>query len=322
MSSRDVTSIHIWNQCHACGLAPITGLRFTCETCPAGAHNDLCQPCHQLFEQGRLQHPSPEAREAPAGRRHVFRAFQGVERQRVAPWLTVPWCNAQAPAIPDGFVVRPEFRSGRESFFGSYGFIVAAEDGKAPLMVTALHVLDELAKFWNIDCSDNNPDYRGDELPAQVTGVQLYDPYATNWVFSEIGSAGEMLGLSDTRTSSAEPYSQRDVAAFRTLQASRLQPFRVAKALPVVGDPIWLAVNLGRGARERTSQAVIVESTDETFVFRFAKATTLPPYTSGAPLLNRLGEVVGINVGGGTFDGYRLGHAAHAASLRRHFGWS
>jgi hypothetical protein len=31
--------------------------------------------------------------------------------------------------------------------------------------------------------------------------------------------------------------------------------------------------------------------------------------------------VVGINIGGGTFDGYKFGHGAHVASLRRHFGW-
>ncbi|MGH3429370.1 MAG: trypsin-like peptidase domain-containing protein, partial [Mycobacteriales bacterium] len=155
-----------------------------------------------------------------------------------------------------------------------------------------------------------------------VTGVQLYDPYAANWVLSELGFAGEMLRLAQARISTVEPYSQRDVAAFRTLPPSRFQPLRLASALPAPGEPVWLAANLARGVRERTIQAVAVETTDETFVFRFDDSATLPLYASGAPLLNRAGEVVGVNVGGGILDGHRLGHAAHVASLRRHLAWT
>ena len=321
MSSRDVELIHIWNYCHGCGLAPISGLRFTCQTCPAGADSDLCAVCYRQFERGQLKHPPAEAREAPAGR-HEFRAFEGIQPQQVIPWLAVPWCDAPAPAVPDHFVVRPEFRSGPESFFGSYAFVVAAEDGGAPVLVTAMHVLDELAKFRGIDCSETNRGYRGHELPGEVTAVQLYDPYAANWVLSELGSADEMLHLAHACISAVEPYSQRDVAAFRIRRSSRLQPLRLASASPVVGEPVWLAVRSGRASGERAIQAVAVESTDETFIFRFAKPTILPPYTSGAPLLNRDGDVVGVNVGGGMLDGYSLGHAAHVASLRRHFGWA
>jgi hypothetical protein len=321
MSSRGDALVHIWNRCHGCGAAPIVGLRFTCQICPAGADNDLCATCYHLFEQGQLKHPPPEAREAPAGP-HVFRSFEGIEREKAAPWLTVPWCAAPAPAVPDRFVLRPEFRSGRESFFGSYAFVVAAEDGGVPLVLTALHVLDELAKFRGIDCSEGNAAYSGRELPHELTGVQLYDPFAANWILSELGAAGEMLTLPHARNCTAEPYSQRDVAAFRALPASKFEPLRLARALPVVGDPVWLAVNLGRGVTERTGAAVVAEITDDTFVFRYAKPMALPPYTSGAPLLNRAGEVVGVNAGGGTLDGYRIGHGAHVASLRRHFDWS
>jgi hypothetical protein len=321
MSSSGVELLHIWNRCHACSAAPIVGLRFTCQTCPAGADNDLCEACYRLFEQGQVKHPPPEAREAPAGP-HVFRPFEGIERERAAPWLAVPWSRAPAPMVPDRFVVRPEFRSGRESFFGSYGFVVIAEDGGSPLVLTALHVLDELAKFRGIDCSESNAAYSGRELPHQVTGVQVYDPYAANWILSELGSAGEMLTLPRARICTSEPYSQRDVAAFRVLPASKFQALRVARVIPAVGDPVWLAVNLGRGIAERASPAVVTEITDDTFVFRYAKPATLPPYTSGAPVLNRAGEVVAVNVGGGTLDGYRIGHGTHVVSLRRHFGWS
>jgi hypothetical protein len=312
--------IHVWSRCHACGAAPIVGLRFSCQTCPAGPDNDLCEACHRALQRGGVQHPPPEAREAPPGA-HVFRAFEGVAREQLAPWLAVPWSSAPAPAIADRFVVRPEFRSGPESFFGSYGFVIAEPDGGPPLMLTALHVLDELAKFKGIDCTTDNAAYTGTELPPCVTGVKLYDPFAPNWVLAELGAAGAMLCLPDARICPDEPYSQPDVAAFRVGSSTPVNPARLAVAAPAVGEPMWLAVNLGRGVRERTIAAVVVEITERTLIFRFVAGTAMPTYTSGAPLLDRIGEVVGLNIGGGMLDGHRIGHASHVTSIRRHLNW-
>jgi len=320
MSLRGDVSVHIWNRCHACGAAPIVGLRFTCQTCPTGADNDLCQACYHLFEQGRIEHPSPEAREAPAGR-HVFRQFEGSEREQVLPWLAVPWSVAPAPTVPDRSVVRPEFRSRRESFFGAYGFVVVAEDRGNPLMLTALHVLDELAKFNGVDCTDSNTAYTGRELPGLVTSVQLYDLFAPKWMLAELGTAGDMLPLPNARIAAIEPYSQSDIAAFRVAPSTLIHPLRLAAGPPAAGEPIWLAINRGGGLRERTVQAIAVETTNQTLVFRFPAEAKTPPHTSGAPLLNRAGEVVGINVGCGMLDGNMFGHGAHVGSVRRHLGW-
>ena len=53
-------------------------------------------------------------------------------------------------------------------------------------------------------------------------------------------------------------------------------------------------------------------------MFRYRDASDHPRFTSGAPLLNAAGEVVGINVGKGEIRGHTVGHANHVASLRRH----
>lgn len=320
MDSPGVELVHVWSRCHACGTAPIVGTRFECQTCPTGPDSDLCQACYLLLQRGQIKHPPPEAREAPHGP-HRFRAFEGVPRERVQHWLTVPDAPASAPTVPDRFVVRPEFRSGRESFFGSYAFVVAAEDGGDPLVLMALHILDELARFRGIDCSDSNAAYTGRELPPHVTNVQLYDPFAPNWMLAELGTARGMLLIPNARIGAVEPYSQRDIAAFRAAPSSPFLSLPLARSIPIVGEPIWLAVNHGPGARERTTQAVVVEITDETFVFRFAAPAELPRYTSGAPLLNRLGEVIGVNAGMGTLDKHKLGHGVHVTNIRRHLGW-
>jgi len=315
------TLIHIWNRCHNCGADPIVGARYECQVCPAGSDNDLCEACYRLFEQGRAKHPLPNARPAPPGTSHVFRPVEGTARDSYLRYLTVPWSNAAPPTAPERFVVRPEFCSGHDSYFGAYGFVVAAEQGGPPFLITALHVMDELIKSKGIDCTAKNAAYTGRELPPLVTAVNLYDVYAKNWMISDLGTAGQMLTLPGARLGFEEPNSQSDIAAFRVAPSASVTPARLAAAAPALGEPIFLAVNSGAGASSRLTPAITVESTERTFIFRFQNPVTLPPHGSGAPLLNRAGEVVGINVGGGKLEGQKLGHANHAASIRRHLGW-
>jgi hypothetical protein len=163
-----------------------------------------------------------------------------------------------------------------------------------------------------------NDRYTGHELPAVITEVVLYDVFAPNWMLAELGSAGPMLVLPRARTDKEEPYSDLDVAAFWVRDATPFQRAPLALAAPAVGDPIWLAVRPVGDGSSRGCQAVVVESTSRTLVFRYAQAGSVPDYCSGAPLLNTAGEVVGINVGMGVLDGQHLGHANNVTSLRQH----
>ena len=320
MSATSADLIHVWNRCHGCGAAPIVGVRYECQVCPAGPDNDLCAACHALLAQGRLVHPKPGSRDLPPPP-HPFKPFDGTPREGAAPWLAVPWVQAAAPSVPEQCVVRPEFRSGQESYFGSYGFVVAAQYGGPPLLITALHVMDELIRAKRIDASAANKSYTGRELPEAVAEVQLYDAFAPNWMIAELGVARGMLTLADARMQEPEPYSDRDIAAFRVMTKPPMRPLRLAAAPPPVGAPIFLAASPGRGARERTVPAVVVEVSERTFVFRFSPANAMPPFASGAPLIDRAGDVVAIMAGGGVLDGQQIGHANHVGNVRRHLGW-
>jgi hypothetical protein len=312
--------IHVWKRCHACDAAPIAGPRFECQTCPDGPDNDLCQRCFKAYERGEIKHPSPgsfaEMSQSSSSGPHSFLRVVGSSWSGFLEWAKVSDSPGVPPPVQRGFVVRPYFRTARESHLGSYAFVV---DGPPLRLLTCLHVLGGLIQRAGIDASASNSAYSGNELPAIVTSVVMYDVYASNWMTAPLGHASRMLSLSNARIKEVEPFSQRDVAAFVVDGAAQVCPARLCERLPGVGEPVWLVVKRDRGLKERTIAATVVEATARTFIYRyFDDIQCVPKFASGAPIVNRLGEVVGMNAGFGTLEGKRFGHAVHVLSIRHH----
>lgn len=318
-STSTVELVHVWNHCHNCHAAPIVGRRFHCESCPDGPDTDLCEPCHEKFRHGKIRHP---AEDSPAAfldiKEHRFEILEGKPSDIYEDWLLVNHPAAPEPRTPGHFVVRPIFSAAGDSAIGGYAFVVKVEKNGEPLLLTALHVMDELIKQKGIDCSDTNKNYTGQELPAIITQVDIFDIFAANWMLSPLGTAGPMLVLPNARTGGEEPYSDRDIAAFKIQDAPGLTPVLLATQPPVVGDPLWQVARSPQNSSPQLFKAVVVESTDRTLVFKYEGMKERPKYTSGSPMINKNGEVVGITVGGGEFKGAILGHANHVGNIRRH----
>lgn len=310
--------LHIWYRCYNCKAAPIVGTRYHCTNAPEGPDNDLCSNCYALFQAGSIQSPLDLGFAATVSKEPArFEASEGHFDPAYLDWLAVPHPAVEAPAVPDGFVIRPEFCSGYESTFGGYAFVVnVPQTGKAAVL-TALHVMDEMIKKKNVDSSVHNPAYTGRELPAVISKVNLYNLFAPNWMIADMGTAGPMLVMPDARTHEEEPYSHRDIVGFWASGNSQLCSGNLAATTPGVGEPIWLVSHFPETG-ERVQKVVVVEVTEKSFIYKFESDQAGPLYTSGSPLLNAAGDVVALNVGGGHFQGRRLGHANHVANIRRH----
>jgi hypothetical protein len=299
--TRASEQLHVWQRCHGCDAAPIVGVRFDCRSCPEGPDSSLCEHCYEKYRRGSLPHPRPASAFGHlALPTHDFQQHEGTSREAYAAWARVPDARCPPPAVPDRFVLRPEFRRGDVSAIGTYAFALDAPPCR--LVVTALHVLDELAAL-----AAGTPT----TAARQVDHVELYDVFAPQWMFAHLGSVGDMLTLPLAATGDPEPYCQRDVAAFAASVHSPFVHVPLAPRSPQVGDPVWLATNPAARA------AVVVEASERALIFRFADSPRLRRATSGAPLLDRHGHVAGINVGGGALDGRQFGHAVHAESLRK-----
>jgi hypothetical protein len=307
-----VNTIHLWHRCHHCTASPIIGERHHCRTCPAGPDATLCTDCYQGYLRGEISHPAGHIRSL--NEVHTFCSLAGTPEDSYLPWLRIPMPGRAPPKIPPGSLVRPEFCYGADSGFGAYGCAVSTERGT--LILTALHVLDEVSKKNGIDTTLENSEYTGEELPRVIQRVNLYDVLADKWILSLIGSADEMLVLPGARSNLEEPVSFRDLSAFVANADAKVHPLRLAKEAPGAGEPVWLAGKYEHASRVRP--AVVVEKTNVSYIFRFEGEAQGPRYTSGAPILNEGGEVVAINVGFGRFAGRQFGHAIHAENIQAH----
>ena len=307
--------IHLWQHCHHCNESPITGVRYECQDCPAGPDIDLCSTCFELYKQGKICHPQ-EKTHFSEDTLHKFLSRRGELAKPIDSWLDIPMPEGNDPQVENGFVVRPEFCFAGKSVFGGHGFVVNTSKGL--IFLTALHVLDEVIKKSNIDASVENNQYTGKELPQVINTVNLYDVMEDKWMFYDIGLCGEMMVLPDARVGEIEPISYRDISAFTLKESINIRAGTLAMNCPDIGEPIWLVSKMSD--RSRSREAVVVDKTAHSFVFRYESNEPLPKYCSGAPLLNKNGQVVAINVGGGFFKNQRFGHANHVGNIRQHLG--
>lgn len=290
-------------------------MRFECQTCPCGPYNNLCETCYRGLATGRVKHPHIwRGVDVHSNEIHNFSAFQGCLEIGYETWLAVAQCRERAPQVADRFVIRPEFQSGSHSFIGTYGFAIRHCSADVVLFVTALHVLDELAKNFRVDCSSVNKSYSGQELPNLITRVILYNAFVDRWMFAELGFADSMLVLPRARIGEQEPNAALDIAAFIGINAL-LNPARIAVRDPSIGEPVWLVV---KHLENRSLQGVVVEKFESSIIFKYAMNTPVPKNSSGAPVINAAGEVVGINVGAGFFGQHWFGYANPATSIRLH----
>jgi hypothetical protein len=176
--------------------------------------------------------------------------------------------------------------------------------------------MDELMKRKGIDTTSRNANYSGEEPTAYVSSVRLYDVLKEQWPLFELGNAGSMLVLPHARTADEEPVAFRDIAAFRVAPTCLVNVGLLAERDPEPGEPVWLAAAMPD--RSRTRRAVCVERTSRSLIFRYTESKEMAKHSSGAPILDESGCVVGINTGLGRYEGYEFGHANPVSSIRTH----
>jgi Trypsin-like peptidase domain len=204
-----------------------------------------------------------------------------------------------APSVPENVVFKPTFLTGHDSLTAGTGF-VAKLQGRY-LFFTAHHLFGPAAGLER----DLSP-AEAIEFAAALAATSMHDP-------KQVILSTRMLLIASAKAFNDKDAGS-DVASFElpNYQGAALD---MALKNPVIGDRVFL---LGRPRGEETLRMIpakVVRSSPAMLDYEFEVAGINLAGTSGAPILNEAGDVVGINVGGVSIRGKQMGFANPVSSF-------
>ena len=187
------------------------------------------------------------------------------------------------PQAPQNAVLRPSFSTTTEGQIdGGTAFLARWSDGRI-LLLTAQHLFGEALGL--------SRDHTGAELPDLVTGMT-----ATSVDDESVEvSSGTLITIPDAVPLTTD--ITRDVAGFVVDGTAAAAVLDLAPAPPAPGARVWLLAEVS-GSADRLFPATVQDVAPEEYL-QYVFDTPLDlTATSGAPVLDAAGQVVGINVGG------------------------
>lgn len=209
-----------------------------------------------------------------------------------------------APDAASFHICRPTFEVNGETMVAGTAFTL--QDPKKPrtLLLTAHHLFGEAGGL--------SRQFAGHELPSAVSKT------ACKWFKGNRAplKAGPALPVKNAGIFFS-PGSQRDVAVF-SLPAKEGQALELAPTAAKVGDTVWLVAQLQSGAPPAVllHKARVVQAEGAGLLYAFENAQLSIIATSGAPVVNENGKLVGVNEGGGLHKGVMYGDALGLEALR------
>ncbi len=240
----------------------------------------------------------------------VLAMLPGCQRASApAPEAKTPAATQQAvaapPTLPEGAVVRPAFDTVAGRFSAGTAFFVTLPGQAQPIGLTAHHLFGPAGG-----------------LGRELTGAEL-GRFVRSVSFTELDggqehASGPMLVLAAAGHAVEEGNWTPDLAAFRGTASLAPRALRLAEKNATVGEDVWLVAEVlgGRSMGKRLHRARVAISKPELLGYQFEDTTLTLRATSGAPVVNTRGEVVGINLAGGPEGDILWGNANPVENVR------
>ena len=217
----------------------------------------------------------------------------------VFPLFFVAFAAFAAPTPPADVVYSPVFHHEKQTLAAGTAFVVQTPEGT--FLLTAQHLFGPAG------------DLPRDLTPAE-TKQFVSSVSATSLTHSTVKlTSSDMLLIPSAKKFSQED-AGHDVAAFR-LAKYQGASLPLAAALPGAGESVYLLA-VPRGEQKlRLVPAKVIQAGENGLEYAFDEGKVNLGATSGAPVLNEKGEVVGINLGGGTLGDKTVGIADPVTSF-------
>jgi Trypsin-like peptidase domain len=204
-----------------------------------------------------------------------------------------------APAPPSEVVFKPTFLSGDDSLTAGTGF-VARLKGEY-VFLTAHHLFGPAGGLER----DLSP-AEAKEFAVALAGLSMDRS-------SLVLTSSAMLLIPSAKAFDRSD-AGHDVAAFH-LGSYRGPSLAVSNVAPKIGEKVYLLACPRGEAKLRLIGAVVTRGGKDALDYFYEESGMNLAGTSGAPILNESGEVVGINLGGRNVNGKTSGFANPAGSF-------
>lgn len=227
-----------------------------------------------------------------------------VESAPVPPPSPVPDPLIRAPEVSRESIFRPAFLTSEGRLEAGTGFVVSLPGRPTPVGVTALHLFGPAGGLAR--------EVTSAELPAFVRAVTPADLGGKD----DLVPGGRMLLLRRASHPTPSDDFSGDLAAFELPAEYAPYALRIAPQLPKAEERVWLIARLSSlSDTERLHAAKVVSASATALWYAFDDAEIALRGTSGAPVVNAAGEVVGVNLGAARKNGRRLAYANPGPSV-------
>jgi len=215
---------------------------------------------------------------------------------------------AAEPKVPENVLVKPTFLLANGSWSGGCAFLLRVPDRPETLLVTCHHLFGpatgQEAQMSSDDIAKN---------VCGVVGLSMQDRKTIVVAHTYLRGAGGARAIDNAG-------AEKDVAAFIVDPAAKPAPapaaLELAAQMPRLGETVFVFARLRSQSDPKLYAATVGAVANNQLLYTFADKSIDLRGTSGAPVLDARGHVVGMNVGGGEENGQLLGIANPADALR------
>lgn len=210
--------------------------------------------------------------------------------------------SSTPPELLDNTILRPEFELNDVTFAAGTAFAIEMDDQNVSLVLTAYHLFGEAGGL--------EEEIPSEKIPDVFRKAELRDAYTDKY-------CGECNKVLKIKGADSIPNVDKDLVAFYFGDNLEVNKLKLSSKLPKKGETVWLAAPTIYSVEPRLHKAKVKSASDKRLTFEYEEKDIELTATSGAPILNSAGEVVGLNVGGGQQYGITIGVANPCTSIRK-----
>lgn len=204
-----------------------------------------------------------------------------------------------APTPPSDVVFKPTFLTGYDSLTAGTGFVARFKENR--VFLTAHHLFGPAAGLEH----DLSPS-EAKAFAAAMVGSSMNHP--------EVLLTSSAMLLIPTAKAFDQNDATHDIAAFHLPQYQG--PALSVSITPTKkGDKVYLLARPRGEEKLRLISAVVSRAGNDSIEYFYDESDVNFAGTSGAPVLNDSGDIVGINLGGGNHKGRTFGFANPAVAF-------